>query len=577
MKRMKKVFALAMTLAMTLAMAVPTMAADPENYTVTIENSDPASSAGHKYEAYQIFDGTLDSSGTILTQIEWGENMPDDPTDPDDAASKFMAALQAHPDLVVDGKNIFADADTAAEVAAVLAVKKHDTAAIRSAFAECATASKSGNPVASSTEDDQPYTIVIPAEKAGYYLIHDVASELEGEADKDVSDYILQVVGDVKVEHKGSIPTMDKSVSETGATYHDYIHSGINETHYYRIVAELPDDYRLYDEYYLEFSDKMSEGLTFDEIVVVKALIRSSGAEVVIDEDCYEVAVADITGGGTHLTVVIDDTKTITADDAIADSTTGNAIVLSSADAIEVIYTAHLNSSAVADGNGIPNVATIIYSNDPNTNGKGESSPDETNVYPVNLKIVKVDGKDTTTELAGAEFVLARSHSTGTETHHEYAVVDSNGKISQWVHHYAADDCAAGAHDDLDEALGSVLTTDADGAIRVEGLDPGRYDLIEIKAPDGYNPLAENVEIAVSITVNENTDKISSMTGNTNQGDIRFNADTATVTVTITNFKGDVLPSTGGMGTTVFYLVGGLMAATAVVLLVTKKRMNDEA
>lgn len=563
MKNMKRIFTAILALAMILAMAVPAMAAE-DDFVITITNSDSISSAGHKYHAYQIFAGTLDSTGTILSNITWGRNMVTN-------AAQFLADLKADEDLGEGTANIFYSATTAEDVAEILAMPAHHTSTIVNAFAKHATANISGNPVASSSQTNAPYTINIPVNMAGYYLVVDDANEVAGETNKDVSDFIVQVVANVTVEHKGSIPTMDKQVSETGSTYHDAIATGIGETHHYRIIAELPDDYRLYDTYYLEFVDTMSNGLSFMAVGSIKAIIRSSGAEVTIDPDCYEVtAVVNDSNGTTNLSIVFEDLKKIKDVD-------GNAIHLTADDAIAVFYTAKVNSQAVVDGNGIPNQASIIYSNNPNTNGHGQSNTDETNVYPINLKIVKVDGKDKTVKLEGAEFVLIREHTVGGATHEEYAIVDPvTNKVTGWAHHHENDDCAEGTHA-ANEPMGTVLTTNENGEFNVIGLDPGRYNLREIKAPDGYNSLLEDVALAVTITVDEVNDKISGMTGNTTPGSMTVDVATATVTITIDNFKGDVLPSTGGIGTTLFYLIGGLMVAAAVVLLITKKRMSAEA
>lgn len=549
MKKVKRILSLILSLIMVMSMGIA-VKAEP-SYTITITNSDAISAAGHKYEAYQIFGGELDSTGTILTEIVWGANI-------DSAA--FLSELKADPTFGSDSANLFYTATTAADVAKVIEEPANQTSAYLSAFAKHATACKKGTPEVSS-EATAPYTITVSS--AGYYLIVDTLLDSTKE-NQDISDYILQVVGDVTVEHKGSIPTMDKQVSETGSTYHDSISTGINEVHYYRIVAELPDDYRLYDEYYLEFADTFSAGLNYKEMVAVKALIRSSGKEVVIDSDCYNVVY-----GSPKLSVVLEDLKKATTTvDGVK-----KPIELTADDAIEIIYTATLNSDAVVDGNGIPNTAHIVYSNNPNSDGTGKSSPDETNVYPINLNVLKIDGKDKTKALEGAEFILARPYSDGIDKHNEYAVV-VGGKVSKWVHHYEGDGHDAAVH--ASEELATVLTTDANGLIGVSGLKAGRYSLIEIKAPDGYNKLAEAVDFAVSVVIDEEHDKISSMTGNNNQGALTFTPANATVQLTIDNFKGNVLPSTGGIGTTMFYIVGGILFVGAIVLLVSKKRMGSK-
>ena len=571
MKLTRKILTLVLVLMMVLAMAVPAMAA-PGDYTITITNTDANSSTGHKYHAYQILAGTLDSTGHILTEIEWGANIV--------SGAAFISALQAETDLVVDGANIFASATSAEDVAEILAQAKYHTSKILSAFAKVATARVEADgvaAVAASTAADAPYTIEIPVGMAGYYLVKDDPTVLAGQVNKDVSNYILQVVGNVTVEHKGSIPTIDKKVSEAGESYHDSILTGINTTHHYRIVAELPDDYDSYDNYYLEFSDKMSKELTFEPVYSVYVVLRTGGTtRIEVDPSCYDVTSAAIDPsaaempGGTHLRVVLNDIKTLIAKE------TGLDITLTSEDAVVIKYTAHVNSKAVVTPEGIPNEATLIYSNDPNTGGKGKTNPDETNVYPINLNLLKIDGKDSTA-LDGAKFVLTRLYNEGSGTHTEYAKLDANNKVDQWYHHAEGDGCAADNADHLAAVaahqLGTVLTTAA-GSINVYGLDTGSYTLKEIEAPDGYNKLVEGVHFTVNATIDETNDVIAGMTGTTNQGSITFEPTTATVMLTIPNFKGDVLPSTGGMGTTLFYILGSIMVACAAVLLITKKRMS---
>lgn len=561
MKTMKKLFATLIAVVMALTLSVSAFAA-PGDYTITITNSDSISSAGHVYEAYQIFAGDLDSTGTILSNITWGENVTD--------GAAFITALKAKAAFEVGGVNIFEAATTAADVATVLAKPEHHTSAMVKAFAEVATAQKTGAFVAKSTESNAPYTIGIPSTKTGYYLVVDTLTDPTA-PNKDISDFILQVVGDVSVEHKGSIPTVDKQVSETGSTFHDSIASGIGDIHTYRVTAELPDDYYLYSAYELNFYDDMSTGLTLDPTsIVVKAVIRSSGVEVTIDPSCYTV----ISTSTYELVVLIDNLKAVTSG--------GATITLSADDAVEVFYKATLNENAVSEvGKGVENEVHIEYSNNPNAvgTGTGNSNEDITHVYPINLKVVKVDGKETSKALSGAKFVLMKDYSDGIDTHKDYAKVEA-GVLVSWEHHAVNDGCAT---DNAEHAaavaagkVGTELETAADGSIMVKGLDAGKFYLEEIAAPDGYNSLVEVITITTSITIDENLDKISGMTGTTTQGTVTFEADKGTVTVTVPNFKGDVLPSTGGMGTTLFYAVGGAMVLFAVVTMVTRKRMDEE-
>ena len=588
MKTFQKFFKTILSLVIVFSTIIPVHAEGTEPpktaYTITITNSDAISSANHVYKAYQIFKGDLDKAGTTLSNIQWGDNVD---------GTKFLAALKSAVELCTNPEelntNIFKDATDAAEVAAILA--KNKTSDVVSGFAKVATAKIQNAPIAASEQSDAPYTISIPLDQAGYYLVTDELKDgLTGDAalNKDISDFILQVVADTTVEHKGSIPTMDKQVSETDSTYHDSIATGINDTHYYRITAELPDDYGLYDTYYLEFSDTMSKEITFENIVAVKALIRSSGKEIVYNicnnTECNEENGKLCVGYHVNntsknaLSVVFRNLKNAGGKGIIDGVEKDIApVVLTSADAVEIIYKAHLNEQAVVNGEGIPNNAHIKYSNNPNTDGRGQSTPDETNVYPMGLKVIKVDGTDTEKELQGAEFILGRIISDGASSHPDYAVVNE-GKIDKWVHHYEGDKCGE-SHEG--ETLATPLITGADGSINVAGLDTGDYVLKEIKAPDGYNKLTEDVVFSFSMTIDEANDKIATVTGHTNQGSINFEKVgeklTGVVELTINNYKGDVLPTTGGIGTTLFYVMGGMMAVAAFVLLVTKRRMNMEA
>ena len=152
--------------------------------------------------------------------------------------------------------------------------------------------------------------------------------------------------------------------------------------------------------------------------------------------------------------------------------------------------------------------------------------------------------------------------------------MDANNEVKEWAHHYEGDGCDPAAH--VGETMGSVLITPADGTINVIGLDAGTYSLLEIEAPDGYNKLTAPVSVSINIGVDETNNEIKEMSGTVSQGTVKYTIDTATATVTIPNYQGNVLPSTGGIGTTLFYVIGGLLAAGAVVLLVTKKRMSAE-
>ena len=195
---------------------------------------------------------------------------------------------------------------------------------------------------------------------------------------------------------------------------------------------------------------------------------------------------------------------------------------------IKVTYSATVNENAVAVVS--KNHAQLKYSNDPTDTSKTNTVTDEETVYSAEIVIDKHKTNEENTKLAGAVFVLKNDEGK----YYKY----EGGKV-QWV-------------DAENEA--TPATTTANGAANFKGLKNGTYSLIETKAPDGYNLLTS----PVTVTVNGNDTSVGSLT----------------VTEKVANSTGNTLPSTGGIGTTIFYVVGGLLVVGAAVLLISKKRMS---
>ena len=205
--------------------------------------------------------------------------------------------------------------------------------------------------------------------------------------------------------------------------------------------------------------------------------------------------------------------------------------VLSANDKITVTYYGQVNSSAVINGDNT-NEANLTYGTD------GNSTWEKTTTKVFGFKVFKHAGTDTEHLLPGAEFRLYKT--VGGETH--YAKFDANGLLTGWT---------TGA-----TYAGVTMTSNSDSALVLNGLDAGTYYLEEIKAPDGYNKLTAPVTVTI-----------------TEDGKVNGTADG---TVYVSNNAGATLPSTGGMGTTLFYVIGGGLMVAAVVLLVTKKRMENK-
>ena len=176
-------------------------------------------------------------------------------------------------------------------------------------------------------------------------------------------------------------------------------------------------------------------------------------------------------------------------------------------------------------------------------------------VWKLNVHKYALDSTNHEVALSGAKFVLYRKNSVSQE---EYATINNNNKITGWV---------------TDKGRATTLETSGAGDILIEGLNVGTYYLEETEAPAGYNKLTEPIE--VKITATPDATGVSETVEYRNQNDSTYTPATNAI-VKVLNKAGTQLPSTGGIGTTLFYVIGGGLMAVAAVLLVTKKRMNNK-
>jgi LPXTG-motif cell wall-anchored protein len=248
---------------------------------------------------------------------------------------------------------------------------------------------------------------------------------------------------------------------------------------------------------------------------------------------------------------------------------TGTAIDLTKGAVVEVIYNAHLNEEAVVgtiDDN--ENTVYLEYSNNPNAEGGndfGKTPEDTVWVFTYKVDSTKYADKiETGKELPGAGFTLYTTTDGTTKGNPVKLVFDATKKVYRPA---SAAEIAADANAAVKTVV-TEMTSDEDGKFHVIGLDVGTYIMEETNVPAGYNKCAD---ITIEITaVHEETDKDNAETIITMKKD-----NVAASQVDVVNKSGTVLPETGGMGTTIFYIVGGLLAVAAVVLLITKKRMNS--
>lgn len=237
---------------------------------------------------------------------------------------------------------------------------------------------------------------------------------------------------------------------------------------------------------------------------------------------------------------------------------------------IIVEYTATLNQSAVIGLPGNSNKVYLEYSNKPDQSGSGENNTgntpeDEVLVFTYELDTTKVDGSNTETKLRDAKFVLLNSDGT------KVAKI-SSGKFDGWQ-----DLPTAGSDGKIAAEswpTDTILTSNASGLFTVTGLDAGTYKLREIVAPAGYNLLKSDITVEITATIDGTPSTLTGLAVTADGTAGTGNVDSGIVGITVANNKGATLPETGGIGTTIFYTVGGILVLVAVVLLVTKKRMN---
>ena len=499
MKRVKRVLALLAALALVLAMAVPAFA-DEVKYTITINNSVGT------YEAYQIFKGDL--AGNVLSNIEWGTGVTE------------------------AGKAAFGRV-TAAEVAKTL---DNETAA--KAFATKISGYLDTTAAVEGTDK-------ITGLSAGYYLIKN-KSVNEGEA---YTDFILQVVNNVKITPKGQKPTLEKQIKHNDGEWGVVGDNQIGDTVEFRTITTVPITTG-YTEYDYTIFDEMSTGLTSD----VK---DASGITIKInDEEKLDSSYYTVTVNANKFSVKVDILKAI-REGKIAE---GNKLY--------TYYTGVLNEDAnVYDKGNQQNTAYLQYSNNPHDTTKGETPHVTVYDWTFKMNVQKIDGADKEKELKDAKFVLSKNGAVDLGTIDENGTPTKTENLIKLV--YDSENSTYRVATASDKNITYVMTA---GNITIKGLDDAvDYYLYETKAPAGYNRLTEPVKFKINATYDETGDSCTAVS--TKVGD---KAAVTGLKVSVENNAGTTLPSTGGMGTTVFYVVGGGLMAVAVVLLVTKKRMENK-
>ena len=528
-KVIKKLLAALLAVAMLCAMAIPAFA-DTEGDITT----------WHSFSAFQIFTGDVTGNNIDdfkISNVGWGSNI----TEPD----LFLAKLKEDPTI----GNQFKDAATVQDVLAVIS-KWRDSDNNSIAFARFVCSYLYPDTDANPTPAVPGGSSSLTFNEAGYYLIVDTTDFKPGDSYHAYNSFLLKVTKanyNIDITPKAEKPTVEKKVydNQDGTSNKEGFYSSadhaINEEFQFQLIATLPASgdraYDYYNEYAVLFHDTLSEGITYDKLDSVVIESNDDTYDITNENSKYNVDISHLESSN-YFAVVIPDVKAC-----------GEGLNLNDGATITVTYTAHLNENAyVNTGNGQTenkNEVQLQYSNNPkNSSYWGVTPKDEVCVYTYQLNNTKHQNTESGPVLQGAGFRLYSDEACTGEQEIKLKKND-DGTYSR--------DFSAGA-------TGVEMTSDKDGKFNVKGLDAGTYYLKETTTPTGYNT-CPNTRIVISATHTNNDVTLSSESNLTND---------------IVNKSGTTLPSTGGMGTTLFYVVGGGLMVAAIVLLVTKKRRENK-
>ncbi len=529
MNKTNKLLSLLLVLTIVFSLSVTALAAD-KTYTITVDGSGTV--ADHTFEAYQIFKGDLHAPETneggntskILSNIVWGDGV-------NTAAPGFKEAFPV----------------SAAETAELLT-----TVAQAQDFAKKIAPFLSGTHTDCSTKDDSG-NYQISGLPAGYYLVKDKDNSLTDQNDFYTA-YLMKVVADVTASPKGSKPTLKKELRDKKDAQWDPLQAGfqIGDQIEFRLIASVPDIGYGYNAYSYTITDTMSSGLTSNVKAETDVTIKVND-NVDLSNTYYTV-----TATGNTFNVTVDIKAAMDAGEIAATN------------ALYVYYTAKLNDTTKYYGTGWEtNKAFLTYPNNPNSESTGKTPEAEVKVVTFPTSISKIDGK-TNAPLTGAKFVLSTDPSlkiADLNLNENFEPQTTDKLIA--LHSTNATAPYLVASPEMIAAKDHITYVIEAGDTTIAGLGEKSYYLYEIKAPSGYNLLPE----ATKFTLHLRAADIS-----TAQGMPYLTLGESTVehplALTIANNAGATLPETGGIGTTLFYVIGALLVVGAGVLLVTKKRMG---
>ena len=545
MKHIKRALALLLAVVLVLALSVCAFAA--EDYSITVTNSNTAVSInGNTYRAYKIFDATYSGDNVAYT-----------------VSTEFSGFSYA--------------SKTGDALIAYLGTLASNSEAL-DAFAKAALAYASENniaPAGTATASGESVTIALSA--PGYYLVAGTATAPDNQT-VTAACSLTTAKPAATVNPKVDAPSIDKKIVE-GDTDADANTANIGDPVNYKITSSVPN-MQGYEKYYFVMEDTLSKGLTFNDDLAI-----TIGSKTLGKDTDYTLTVTKNSDGTTSLEIVFKN--------FIQYKTQTDAV-------ITVTYSATLNQDATLDPvAGNPNKVKLIYSNNPNETGTGDDKPNpddpvgetpesQTKTYVTGVKLTKVDSNNNKT-LTGAKFQIKGTGMKVVLVNKEIFKASDNG-----THYmlkdgtYTTETPTEATKDKYDSTtqkyekvtvvdkttvpteINATGYVDANGVLTFEGLGEGEYAITELIAPQGYNLLKDPIKLVISANAT-----FDSCEWTVTADGVELSAGTDFLyALTVENSSGTELPSTGGIGTTLFYIVGSLLAVGAVILLVTKKRMG---